>query len=202
MTITMDIRGIVVRLLTAVLCCGAMCTFGCSSDSPEVASKIVGYFCMPETPVCHLTVDCEAGMEELDMSGTKTERVIPIIVITFDDKKLESTSRYEWEMWHRDGIGYMPELQYEADGYDSYPNTLDYTYTFKWATFSTVKDSGCQHGVLRVSYEANPYNVSRQLVAYLKNEDSGILILRQDANPDGIYPPEGTFSEDGFHRFF
>ena len=182
------------KLLVISLCCMTMLVSGCSPDNPaeDLSSKIVGYFGTPVTPTCYHSVDCKAGNVEFDMYGTTTESVIPIILITVDCKKLESTPRDEWETLHRDGTGYMPEVQYKAEGYDSYPNTLDYTYTFKWATFSTVKDSGDQHGILRVSYEANPYKISRQLVVYLENEDTGVLILQQDANPDGGYPPANT----------
>lgn len=200
----MDVRKIVARLLMAVLCCGAMCIFGCSSDSPELElwDRGLGYFCNPGSKIVDMNIDHKEGAVEIKMIGTPTETVIPIVIITFDYRTLGLSSQHTWETWHRNGAGYMPELQYKADGYESYPNRLDYTYTFKWATFSTVKEQGSENGLLRVSYEANPYNVSRELVVYLENEDSGTLILRQDANPDGIDAPEGTFFEDGLHRGF
>lgn len=84
----------------------------------------------------------------------------------------------------------MPEYQYKADGYESYPNTLDYTYAYQWVTFSTVKEQGSENGVLSVSYDANPYNEPRTMIAYLKNEDWGIIVIEQRENPDGIDPPE------------
>lgn len=177
-------------LVMVMACCGAVLTSGCSSDEP-VCDEAVGYFRVPGTGVKDLQVDQDAGNKEVKMTGTPTETVIPLVLITDDMAKI-NRPRYdwEWESWHRKGTAYVPEYQYKADGYESYPNTLDYTYAYQWVTFSTVKEQGSENGVLSVSYDANPYNEPRTMIAYLKNEDWGIIVIEQRENPDGIDPPE------------
>lgn len=174
------------------LVCASFMLDGCSDDI--LMDTTEGYFRMIMGFPYECNVSAEAGGMDIGLTGTKTEAVIPIVFIGNIEDDIYKT-RYTWEEWHSEGEAYLPDLQYTADGYDSYPNTLDYTYKFKWATFSTVKEPGSENGLLRVTYEANPYNVGRQIVAYLKNEDTGTLLLRQMANPDGIDPPGEPLEE-------
>ena len=166
---------------------------GCESEEPDV-TPIGGYFRTLVSLPFPAYVSADAGNMHLGIKGTPTEMVIPLVFIGNVEDDIQRP-RYVWETKHLQGEAYLPDLQYTADGYDSYPNTLDYTYKFKWATFSTVKEPGSENGLLRVTYEANPYNVGRQIVAYLKNEDTGTLILQQRANPDGIDPPGEPLEE-------
>ena len=182
-------------LMALALGCISPCMVSCSEEDPIPGPYWEeGYFKTPYTPVCQLYVQVEAGVEDVNLIGTKSETVIPLVLIANDEDDIHKT-RYAWETKHSQGEALLPDLQYTADGYTTYPNTLDYTYKFKWATFSTVKEPGSEKGVLRVSYEANPYNVPRQIVAYLRNEDSGTLILRQEKNPDGVDPPGEPLEE-------
>lgn len=194
-----SVRKILTGLLISLTNLAVICTTGCSSEEP-IGCKSTGYFRVPGPGIMYWQTDYNEGSVDFKMTGTTTERVIPIVYIAFDWETYKSRPFWEQETWLRDGRVYMPQNQYESDGYESYPNTLDYTYTFHWATFSTVKEQGRENGLLRVSYKTNPYNVPREITAYLENEDCGTFILYQYANPDGIDPPEGTFAEDGLLR--
>ena len=182
----------IVKVLVGVM---MLATFsGCGSEDEPDVTPVSGYFRTLMGLALPAPVDFDAGKIEIELTGTKSETVIPLVLIANEEDDIHKT-RYTWETKPSQGEALLPDLQYTAEGYVTYPNTLDYTYKFKWATFSTVKEPGSEKGVLRVSYEANPYNVPRQIVAYLRNEDSGTLILRQEKNPDGVDPPGEPLEE-------
>lgn len=174
--------------LFSVLLILAVALTGCSSEDPEPPNwdKPAGYFqTMYGTPL-DLIVGCEAGALEIPMKGNAAETVIPIAVISEDVEYAREGWRYKWSDLMHEGLVLKPELQYVADGYQSYPNSLDYTYTYKWLTCATFKEQSSENGVMKISYESNPYNAERFMTVYLSNESTGTLNLWQEANPDGI----------------
>lgn len=81
---------------------------------------------------------------------------------------------------------FLPRLQFTADGYDSYPNTLDYTYTFNGVTCSTFKDPASATGKIRVKVSPNTTGDFRRVIVYLQNQDSAYLEVTQA--PIGFKP--------------
>lgn len=85
-----------------------------------------------------------------------------------------------------------PGNNYDISGNpEDYPNSLEVSYRFKWVELSTYKVPNSDEGILRIKADKNPYNTTRSVAIWLKNEKSSVAEIRQDANPEGIDPPEG-----------
>lgn len=180
---------IVVTLLLSVL------TIGCDTTDP--VPPMVGYWQFYGTKIDE-SVSYDAGEREDVLYSVEAETVIPIILVT-DWPWLLGCVPENWEKFRDTGRLLLPEDIYSAAGYDSYPNDIGFEYTFKWVICSTYKLPGSQYGRLSVKWERNPYNIPRKVIIYMKNFDEGILVLCQDQNPDGVAPPEGTVSDEGFY---
>jgi hypothetical protein len=161
--------------------------YSCSND--EFCDDCTGYF----RTVCGIPIgiSCgyESGVQEIKLTGSKSESIIPIVFIA-DDRDKYFKTEYTWAQYEADGLAVVPATIYTQAGYDSYPNSLDFTYHYQWADFSTYKEPNSPYGVLRIAYEENPYNVSREIWILLKNEQKSEAYIIQDANPNGISPSE------------
>lgn len=186
------------RIVKAISWFGILFVMTACSEDVELYDEVEGYFRTDHNlpSVCY--VESDKGEIKLSLYGRLTEDVIPIVLLANDEKIFDRPSA-QWPLFESLGAALRPSVVYTEDGYDSYPNTIDYRYTFMWASFSTYKEYGVEEGVISVSFESNPYNVPRMLAAYLSNEDSGTLVLIQTANSDGVFPPDGTLSPDGYY---
>lgn len=84
----------------------------------------------------------------------------------------------------------LPKDQYEAAGYDEYPNTLDFMFSYKWFHIATEKHLNEKKGVMRVVADPNPYNVYRVIVVALQGDLYEEIWFVQGMNPNGVRPPK------------
>lgn len=166
----------------------------CSDDDVigDKVDEITGYVYTFFGPMCvneeWAEVSAEAGEATFTLRSNPDEDVIPIVYITTDGDNIAKSADiadvyHEVHKW-----GLSPRVVYREAGLDTYPNDLSYLFSYQWVSCSSVKRVGEQNGTLYVKWENNPYNTPRIMYIYMKNQDSGTLILAQEANPDGITP--------------
>ena len=170
----------VISLVTACLCLSA-----CSEDE-IIADKNYGYFRTPGTNYLPYQAENEGEEFELTLYSKQGEEVIPIkyMGLQIFPTSVADTQLSEGPVFR--GELFLPRLQFTADGYDSYPNTLDYTYTFNGVTCSTFKDPASATGKIRVKVSPNTTGDFRRVIVYLQNQDSAYLEITQA--PIGFKP--------------
>lgn len=174
-----------IAILSAALSLSS-CSDKSNDDEMIISDECAGYFqTVMGTPYFD-SYSYEAGVAEIQLTGSTNEEVIPITYITDDrDKYVKASNQFAT---YNDGSVIKASDVYTQAGYDSYPNSLDFTYHCLWADFSTYKETTSTHGVLRIAYEENPYNVERTLWLILKNQQSSEAYITQEANPNGVSP--------------
>lgn len=138
---------------------------------PEV-KEYQGYLVsrMPELPAV-------AGSVDIELSCSRGESVIPIVVLTSSKPILSQPE--SWQSYEDTNLILLSERVFGQAGYDTYPNDIEFGYAFCWAKFSTYKYPGTDKGVLRVSWEENKTNAPRRIFVYLKNQKEEVLEVVQ-----------------------
>lgn len=127
--------------------------------------------CMLEMrwPSCNLSIHeplpAEAGSMDVEISCIK-EAVdyegVPVNLMASSLALLQKPQE-EWPQYENTELMFFPELVYKEAGYDSYPNDINFTYTYKWLTVATCKDAGAIYGLMRLSWEANDSPTARRI---------------------------------------
>ena len=194
MTVKLNLtKGQGLRGTLIALCIIAMGLAGCSENDMIGLETPRGPLQRSNPSPIVFYVGNEEGTIEIPLHGDTAEASIPIVLLTDAEEKIHKTY-YQWTVYDEECSALLPEKFYKSAGYAAYPNSIDFTYTFYWGTFSTYKEPESTNGLLRISYESNPFNAYRALVVYLGNDDRDFCHIVQEPNPDGAIPPEGTFS--------
>lgn len=149
------------------------------SDEELDGDMPCGYFQTPGVDYFILDVDENGGEFEMTLHGEVGEEVIPIVYIAPNEFPASIIDSHLYEGYVSRGKLFLPRLQFKADGYSTYPNSLDYTYTFNDMTFSTYKDPKSKLGKIRIKIGPNPGADYRKMIVYLKNQDTAHLAIRQ-----------------------
>lgn len=143
----------------------ALFTVGCEQlDGPEPPPP-------PEFPPYVLelgnSLPAQAGKMDVEVyCKYEDEAVIPIHLLTTSLPIMRRPAEV-WEEYEESGLTFLPERVYKAAGYDSYPNDIDFSYTYQWVTISTQKEPGDDKGIMRLSWEENPSEFPRSIYIYL-----------------------------------
>jgi len=108
----------------------------------------------------------EAGSTDVELSSSVEDDEVSIEVLTVSPAIILQ-SKENWSRYEVTGLTLLPEHIYEDAGYNNYPNTLDFGYTFQWATFYTYKYPGTDRGVLRIVFDKNKSVYSRRIYLYI-----------------------------------
>lgn len=85
-----------------------------------------------------------------------------------------------WPEYEETEMALLTERIYQEAGYIRYPNSLDFGYTFHWATFSTYKIPGSDQGILHVVFDENTEETPRKLYLHFNGLYNETVEVRQD----------------------
>lgn len=157
------------------LCLIAVSAVSCSErQDPPPAYK--GYVADMRDVICLPT---DGDTVDIHLYSPEGECVIPIDLLAvspaFAQQPMENLMQYV-----ESGLVCLPEQVYREAGYTSYPNEIDFGYTFKWATVSTYMIPGTKDGTMRIVFDENSETTDRKIYVHFNGVYKETVEIRQD----------------------